>query len=65
LKSTAKLYNVLARLNNSVFHALRKSLKSFFLPMNLQVPGKDQHNAMKTRGQWLLWLSGAVMGGGF
>jgi hypothetical protein len=65
LKSTAKLYNVLARLNNRVFHPFRKSLKSFFLTMNLQVPGKDQHNIMKTRGRWLLWLSGAVMGGGF
>lgn len=52
LKSTAKLDNVLARPDNRVFHALRKaqsqgkSLKSFILAVNLQVPGKDHHSAV-------------------
>lgn len=52
LKSTAKLENVLARPDNRVFHALRKaqalgkSLKSFVLAVNLQVPGKDHHSAV-------------------
>lgn len=52
LKSSTKLENVLARPDNRVAHALRKSqslgksLKSFILAVNLQVPGKDQHSAV-------------------
>lgn len=52
LKSSSKLENVLARPDNRVAHALRKaqaqgkSLKSFIFAVNLQVPGKDQHNAV-------------------
>lgn len=52
LKSSTKLENVLARPDNRVAHALRKSqslgksLKTFILAVNLQVPGKDQHSAV-------------------
>ena len=52
LKSTAKLENVLARPDNRVSLALRKaqaqgkSLKTFILAVNLQVPGKDHHSAV-------------------
>lgn len=52
LKSTTKLDNVLARPDNRVSHALRKaqalgkSMKSFIVAVNLQVPGKDQHSAV-------------------
>lgn len=52
LKSSTKLDNVLARPDNRVAHALRKSqalgksLKSFIFAVNLQVPGKDQHSAV-------------------
>lgn len=52
LKSTTKLDNVLARPDNRVANALKeaqsqgKSLKSFIIAVNLQVPGKDQHSAV-------------------
>ena len=52
LKASTKLDNVLARPDNRVAHALRKSqsqgknLKSFIFAVNLQVPGKDQHSAV-------------------
>ncbi|KAF3962820.1 hypothetical protein CMV_012719 [Castanea mollissima] len=52
LKSSTKLDNVLARPDNRVAHALRKaqaqgkSLKAFILAVNLQIPGKDHHNAV-------------------
>ncbi|KFK25357.1 hypothetical protein AALP_AA8G102900 [Arabis alpina] len=52
LKSATKLDNILARSDNRVAHALRKaqsrgqSLKSFIFAVNLQIPGKDHHNAV-------------------
>ncbi|XP_050219861.1 protein ENHANCED DISEASE RESISTANCE 2-like [Mercurialis annua] len=52
LKSSTKLENVLARPDNRVALALKKSqsegksLKSFIFAVNLQVPGKEQHSAV-------------------
>ena len=52
LKSSTKLDNVLTCSDNCVAHALRKaqsqgqSLKSFILAVNLQILGKDHHNAV-------------------
>ncbi|TYI48031.1 hypothetical protein E1A91_D13G217900v1 [Gossypium mustelinum] len=52
LKSTTKLDNVLARPDNRVSHALKKSqsqgksMKSFVFAVNLQVPGKDHYSAV-------------------
>ncbi|EEF46834.1 lipid binding protein, putative [Ricinus communis] len=52
LKSSTKLDNVLARPDNRVSLALKKSqsqgnsLKSFVFAVNLQVPGKEQHSAV-------------------
>lgn len=52
LKSSTKLDNVLARPDNRVAQALRraqalgKSMKSFIIAVNIQVPGKDQYSAV-------------------
>ena len=52
LKSSTKLDNVLTCLDNCLAHALRKaqsqgqSLKSFILAFNLEILGKDHHNAI-------------------
>ncbi|XP_023536724.1 protein ENHANCED DISEASE RESISTANCE 2-like [Cucurbita pepo subsp. pepo] len=52
LKSSSKLDNVLGRPDNRVAQALRraqglgKSLKSFIIAVNLQVPGKDHYSAV-------------------
>ncbi|XP_059275277.1 protein ENHANCED DISEASE RESISTANCE 2-like [Lycium ferocissimum] len=49
LRSNSKLDHVLARPDNRVMHALRKShapLKTFIIAVNLQVPGRDHHSAV-------------------
>ncbi|MCD7464981.1 hypothetical protein HAX54_000333 [Datura stramonium] len=52
LRSNSKLDHVLARNDNRVMHALKKShsqgecLKTFVLAVNLQIPGKDHHSAV-------------------
>ncbi|CAL1385212.1 unnamed protein product [Linum trigynum] len=52
IKASTKLENVMGRPDNRVSQALRRaqsegeSLKSFVLAVNLQVPGKDPHNAV-------------------
>ncbi|TMX05190.1 hypothetical protein EJD97_001256 [Solanum chilense] len=52
LRSNSKLDHVLARHDNRVMNALKKShsegksLKTFIVAVNLQVPGRDQHSAV-------------------
>lgn len=52
LRSTAKLDHVLSRTDNRIMSALRRShsigrsLKSFILAINLQIPGRDHHSAV-------------------
>ncbi|XP_010247449.1 PREDICTED: protein ENHANCED DISEASE RESISTANCE 2-like [Nelumbo nucifera] len=52
LRSLAKLDNVLARSDNRIANALRKSqtlgnsLKTFLFAVNLQVPGREHHSAV-------------------
>ncbi|CAJ1972383.1 unnamed protein product [Sphenostylis stenocarpa] len=52
LKSSAKLEHVLARADNRVMHALRRSqqtlgqsMKSFVFAVNLQIPGGKEHHS--------------------
>ncbi|KAI5393660.1 protein ENHANCED DISEASE RESISTANCE 2-like [Lathyrus oleraceus] len=51
LKSTTKLDNILARADNRITNALRKSqaqnhsLKSFIFAVNLQIPGGKEHHS--------------------
>ncbi|KAG5592043.1 hypothetical protein H5410_042557 [Solanum commersonii] len=52
LRSNSKLDHVLARHDNRVMNALKKShsegksMKTFVVAVNLQVPGRDQHSAV-------------------